>query len=250
LVGEGFEEPSPRCERFAAAIADDLRFRVETGERPKARLDPRCFMRVRDHVGYGAVELRRRRLVGVVLEDAGLCLDDLGQCPERHALPVREASALPPGDQLRVGIGEPRQLVDEPALADSGHADERDELRRAPAANTVERIPQKVDLAFPPDERPRLVIEDLGAEARTRLDRFPRRNRLGFPLRCDRSDLAVRDAAPRRAVRCLADHDAVHRCGGLKPGRGVHDIARRHSLTFRGARPEADKRLARRDTDP
>ena len=41
------------------------------------------------------------------LEDARLRLDDLAERPEGHALAVRETAALPPRDQLRVGVDRP-----------------------------------------------------------------------------------------------------------------------------------------------
>ena len=60
--------------------------------------------------------------------DSGLRLDDLSERPQRHPVAVRQAAALTPGDELGIVLHDLTELVDEPALADAGHADERHEL--------------------------------------------------------------------------------------------------------------------------
>ena len=85
--------------------------------------------------------------------DPGLRLDDLAERPERDAVAVREAAAVAPGDDLLVVRDGLPELGDEPALADSRHADERHELRRAIDADARERTEQERALVVATDER-------------------------------------------------------------------------------------------------
>ena len=74
----------------------------------------------------------------VALEDAGLRLDDLGERPERNPIAVRERASLPPRDEVSGRVDSAKELEDNSALADSGHADECDELRRALRAHACQ----------------------------------------------------------------------------------------------------------------
>ena len=139
--------------------------------------------------------LGRRRVVG--LENPGVRLDDLAERPEADALAVGERAALPPGDELGVGLGDLEQLGDEAALADPGHADERDELRGLLSPRARERVGEQAALALAADERRPQPLLDVAAEARAGGDRLPDPDRLGLPLRLDRRRLAVVD---RRAA--------------------------------------------------
>ena len=127
LVGERLEEAPPGSERLPLASPP-----------PVARLpDERAQMRDRP-LGVFVEQLldRTRRaflglLVVVGLEDAGLRLDHLAERPVADAFAVGQRASLPPGRQLPAALDRLEELVDETALADSRHADERDELRRA-----------------------------------------------------------------------------------------------------------------------
>src|SRR5829696_7964115 len=98
-------------------------------------------------------QLVRRDLSPIALEDPGLRLGHLAQRPEGDSLPVWEGTALPPGDEVRFLVDDPRELVDEAGLADTWHADERHELRLALGAGTRERIDEQIELALAADER-------------------------------------------------------------------------------------------------
>lgn len=87
-------------------------------------------------------------------------LDDLTQSPEGHAVAVGKTAALAPGDQVRISLDGERELVHEPRLPHAGHADDRDELRLALRAGSLERVDEDVELALPSDERrPVLAID-------------------------------------------------------------------------------------------
>jgi len=80
----------------------------------------------------------RARVIG--LEDPGLRLHDLAECPKALALPVGKGAALPPPDELGIGVEHLEQFDHEPALADAGDADERDELCGLLAPAARERV--------------------------------------------------------------------------------------------------------------
>ena len=99
------------------------------------------------------------------------------------------------------------ELVDEPALADAGDADDRDELRRSLLLDPRERAHEQVELALAPDERRAGDLVHVDAEARAGLDRLPHRHGLRLPLGCDRCVLPVVDDPLGGAVGRLADED-------------------------------------------
>ena len=145
LRGEILEEPPPSRERLAATVAARLGGAREPDERPQVQHDP--------GVGHAVVELPLGALGRVGLEDPKLGLDHLAERPERDAVAVRQAPALPPRDDVRVGLDQVVELEHEPALADPGNADERHELHGALLAGARERVREHVELAAPPDER-------------------------------------------------------------------------------------------------
>ena len=64
----------------------------------------------------------------VGFEDAALLTDNLGERRERDALSVRAHVPVAPDRELGLGLEVLSQLRDEPALADTRHADDRHEL--------------------------------------------------------------------------------------------------------------------------
>ena len=135
-------------------------------------------------------ELRRCDCRRVGLEDPGLRLDDLAERPVGEDVAVRRRVRLPPADEGRTELDPPEELEREPALSDAGLPDERDELRGALAANTIERFAQHPELALSPDERLVALLSKIDAAPRTRSLRLPDEDRLGLPLRLDRLRLA------------------------------------------------------------
>jgi hypothetical protein len=124
------------------------------------------------------------------------------------------------------------QLPDEAALADSGNADQGDDLRLTSVTRTAKSGNEAPELLAAPDKRGRAELPDVDAETRFRLERLPHGNRLGLALGLDRAWVAIANRAHRRSIRRLVDEDAVHRRRRLQPRRRVHDVARRHALAF------------------
>src|SRR4029453_18122985 len=100
----------------------------------------------------------------VPLQDAGLGLDRLGQRPKGRPVPIGQRPALPPGNRRRLGgvlrrgarrgtgqaVG---QLGQQPALADAGGADDRDQLRPLTRAGPAGGGQQGGPLAVPGHQR-------------------------------------------------------------------------------------------------
>src|SRR5262249_34464027 len=162
-------EAAPRRERLAAAIAAEPSFGLEPDEGAQMRLDPSGVVRVGQEFLDRAAELRSGLGFRVLFEDPRLRLHDLREGPERDAVAVGQASPLPPRDQLGVHVGDPGELVDQPALAHTGDADQRDELRNPLVPRAIEGVAEDRELTFAPYElRPR-VVGDVHAEARRSL---------------------------------------------------------------------------------
>jgi hypothetical protein len=160
LLGHALDESPPSREGFIATVSAELRLLRESDERQQVRLDPRGIG-FRQRVRGGTAELVRHLGRSVLLVHARLRLDDLTQRPERDAVAVCEAAALPPRDELGVGVDDPRELVDEPTLPDAGDPDERDELRRTRMPRAFECVSHDAELAFPTDELRARVVGDV-----------------------------------------------------------------------------------------
>ena len=122
LVGDALEERPPGGER--APRAPQLSSASIPDERQEPRTQPVPVWpagRSTSILPPPPRESRTRRM-------PGLGLDDLAQCPERHAVAVRQAAALAPREPGRRARDVGEQLADHPALADAGLADDRDEL--------------------------------------------------------------------------------------------------------------------------
>ena len=212
--------------------------------------DPACLGLVGHDRRDGGRELRFDLLKAVGLEHACLSLDHLGERPEAHAFAVRQRAPLAPQDQLGVDLDGREELADEPALADAGDADERDELRRPFAPNPLERVAERLELTSAADERRCIRLFDVHAESRPCLHRLPDVHRLRLALRVDRVGLAVLDRRARPAIGRFAHEDPVDGCRALQPCGSVDDVARRHRLTEVGPGGDVHERLTRRNPDP
>ena len=131
-------EQSPPGRKCLLSLGAFCTFEAHERTRLPRHPFPLLFV-LRERLDHRLELLRRGR--GVVgLEDPGVRLDDLAQRPEADPLAVGERTALPPGDDLLLGIGDLEQLRHETALADAGNTDERDELRRLLGACPGQRV--------------------------------------------------------------------------------------------------------------
>ena len=185
LLGHRFEKAAPGGEGRLPAVVAELGLGREADEGAQLRLDPVRVAGVREDVGDSASQLLLDAVRGVLLDDAGLGLDDLRERPERYAVAIGEAAALAPRDELRVGIGDARQLVHEAALADSGHPDEREQLRRSFVSRALEGIPNDAELALAADQPRARLVGDVHAEAGVCRLCLPHGDRLRLAFRLD-----------------------------------------------------------------
>ncbi len=117
-------------------------------------------------------------------------------------------------------------LAQHPRLAHAGLADDRHELRRALAHDTLVERSERSQLVLAPDER--RLARRTGAAQRVLGDqplRLPGRHRLRLALELERLELAVVDRRVGGAHRALADRHAPGTGGALQTGRHVHRVA-------------------------
>ncbi len=199
--------------------------------------------------GSASVELRRRLLGRVRLENPALGFDDLPERPEGDAVSVGKAAALTPADEPGAVLDLGEQLRAEAALSHPRFAHDRHQLAGALLDGALERADEECLLELSADERRRERADDVSAEAGTGLQRTVEAKRLGLALDRDRLELLEVEDALGRAVRRLRAADAVDRRHSLEAGGGVDDVSRDESLAFRAAGADGDDRLTRVDPD-
>ena len=247
LLGERLKEPAPSRERLVAAVAANLLLPGEAEKREQMRLDAPLVARPREYVLDRTVDLRRDVRRRVLFEDASLRFDDLAERPQRDPVPVREAAALPPRDELGIRLDGAIEFVHEPALSDPWHAHERKELWGALVTCALEGVTDDAELALAAHEFRARLVRDVDTEAGVSCDSRPDGNGLRLALRLDRSRLLVVDGGPGRAIGHLVGQDAVDGGGALQAGGGVDDVAGCHALSRARPRVEPDERLSGRD---
>src|SRR5881398_990636 len=143
LVCEPLDVTPPGGEALVAPVARVLEL-LEADERAQMLPDPRAVVRPDDGLD-ARPELRLGVERRVVLVDAGLRLHHLGEGPEADALAVGEGPPLPPPDDLRGRVDAREELGHEARLADSRHADDRDELQLALAGGALEGADERLE---------------------------------------------------------------------------------------------------------
>ena len=241
---QALEEAPPGREQL---LPLRLRGRLDPHQRPQPLQQPAALRLVGED---SRLQLRRRHLGRVGLEDARLGLDDLPQRPECDPLPVRQAAPLPPACQLRLRLHIGEQLRDQPALAHTRLAHHRHQLHRALLRRPLERPDQQRLLQLAADQRRRVPTSDVGPEASAGRPRPPQRQRLRLPLHHHRSKLLVLEHLARGPVGLLTDRDPAHRRRSLDTGCRVHDITGDQPLPLLGASAERHHRLTGVDPHP
>ena len=190
-------------------------------------------------------ELRGGFVGRVGLEDSGVGLHDLAERPERDAVPVREAAALPPVDELGPVVDPGAELREQAGLADAGLAGDRDELDLRLADHALERVLEQTQLAVAADERRRRGRFGVDAEPAASPTRARQvAHRLALALQLEGRQLVVADRLPRRPVRVLVDDEAADRRRALEARGGVDDVAGGDALAGTRLGAELDDCLA------
>jgi hypothetical protein len=128
LLGQPLNQPPPGRKRLPSTVTTKLRTSRQADERPQMSTHPGSLIRVGEQAGYSAGELGLGLLGRVGVQDAGLGLDHLPECPQRNPLPIGQAAALPPGDELGFGLHQLPQLPHQATLADPWHPHQSDQL--------------------------------------------------------------------------------------------------------------------------
>ncbi len=201
------------------------------------------------------IELASRLVRIVRIQDAGLGLDHLTQCPEADAVAVGEASTSPPPDQGRELVEVAGELADQPRLADPGFARDEDDHRRcrlrvpgARSAGAAERLLEHVELRRATHER-WIGVDGALLHTAAGAERLPHDDRCRLAFREDGRVLLVDERRRRRAMGRLADQHAVDGCGGLQASARVHDVARYRSTDLLAGHGR-DQRFAGVHADP
>ena len=149
----------------------------------------------------------------------------------------------------------------EPRLPDARRPEDGDQVR--PKLGQAPRPDRPHELELVPASNERAFGERPVRGREQRLDGDPRLDRLGLSLGVDRSDGLVPNRVTRRAMCLAADEEPSRSRGGLKPRRGVHDVAGSQHVRARGidgnhgvagvhggARDEVERLLAVQLLDP
>jgi len=245
LVGQSLEELPPSGE-VLGATPSGIRVGAGADERSQALEDPVVVLQPEPRYRLGQLlpGLVRR----IALEDPGLCLGHLGEGPVADALAVGQRATLSPVGEVRLRVDHLPELVYESALADPGHAHERDELRRTLLARAGQSAGQQVQLAAAAHERGP-GLPEVDAEAGARLLRLPDGDRIGLAFGGHRLRLPEANHLSRRALGRLVHEQAVHGSRALQARRGIDHVPRDHALTLGRSRVEGDQRLAGRNCD-
>ena len=168
-----------RCQAREGLLAIGLAAARQADERAEARP---AATRASSAPGDGVAELRARFGRRVGLEDAGVGLDDLAERPERDAVAVGEAAALPPVRRAPARSStQVAELREQARLADPGLAGDRDELDLRLAEHALERVLEQPELALAADERSRRCAASASTPKRLRAPIRPARRRPDRP---------------------------------------------------------------------
>jgi hypothetical protein len=110
------------------------------------KLDPFRFGRIAEDYGDRLRQLLPHIGERVRLEHPGVRLHHLGEGPVRDAFAVWKGAPLAPEDEVRLRFDRLEELVDESALPNPRHTDERDELGGALLPRALQGAREHVEL--------------------------------------------------------------------------------------------------------
>ncbi len=184
----------------------------------------------------------------VRLDQTGALADHLAERPEADPVPVGGAAPVVPPDGLHEPIDVLEELPGEPALADAGRPDHRNESRPLFPAGHVEQVLEQAQLIVATDER---SLQGLSSTTTPTLredpERSPRWHGTGLALESLVPDLLERDRPRSRALGRLAHEDGPGDRDRLESARGVDEIAGDHPLI---GRADGDCGLPGHDAGP
>ena len=143
----------------------------------------------------------------------------------------------------------PAELADEPALADPGVGDDRDDLDRWRRPGALEEPDEGLELQLAAHEQGRLG-DQLASCMGDRGERPPRVHRFRPTLEGEVTEVVPLEDARGRLLRGLGNGNTVDRRGRLQAGRDVQGVAGREAFAGVGIEVGPDERLARADADP
>jgi hypothetical protein len=194
LRSDGFEEPLNGCEAL---------FDTCSRLRESNQLGDAAGNRERFVAGNELYELRFGVLRGIALEKPRGLTKHLSQREVRDSLAVRQAAAL---KHERAFVDRVEELRGEPRLADSGGAEDGEELRGLVTHSLVERVPKTPQLTPPTDHR---RVEAAGTVYRPgwHLDEAQGANELRLPFQALRLDRLGHTESPDQTICRLRDQD-------------------------------------------
>ena len=203
-------------------------------------------LRLVDHVLlHRCPELRHGRRGFFVLEDPGAAPDHLGECPERDALPVGQATTLVPPDVVDQPVDVLVQLPDQPGLPDAADPLHGYEVDLPVVGGVVEELLDQTELSVATRERWFEHRRSPGRLPETDdRDGSPELHGLGLALQLEDPAALVRDHVVGRSHRRLAHEDGAGVRDRLDAGGGIDQVPGDHPLTL-GV--ERDRRLAGQD---
>ena len=146
---------------------------------------------------------------------------------------------------LRDPVGVDAELLDQPALPDSGGSGDRDEADALLATHRVQQLLHATELIGATNER--RLDESLARARSENADRPPGAHRLCLALELTLVNRLEDDRCRCSLDRGLVGQDVARAGRRLQPRRSVHHVARHHSLV---GRADADRRFAGDDTGP
>ncbi len=158
--------------------------------------------------------------------DPGPHPDHLRERPVRDPFTVGEAPAPMPKDAFGQAVNVLEELPLQPRLAQAGHADDGDEVRRPLLRRRMEQILDHPKLATAAGER-RLQAGGLqrSAPQADHANGPPQRDRSGLALELVRAGVFVHDGRLGGRAGRLSDEDGARLRRRLDPGGGVHHVA-------------------------
>ena len=263
LAGQGREIGPPRLSGFCADVAriarrpgEGMRFVLDAeGERERRRRAIATGLErvgLREQLADGVLDFAQGLVGRILVQNAGVFLQHLGQRPVRDALAVREAPA--PNHARRIGqlLRPGLELLRQPGLAHPRLAVDGHEVGAPLLGHSLVQRPQKRHLAIAAHHRRevggvrwglreslelgrgRLSANGAGPRDGLQLEDLERADLLLFPLERKPSDLLEAEA-PGGPGRAFGHQDLIGLGRLLQPSRHVDRVAGDHAQAGSGS---------------